>query len=434
MDIKKLYVAILSKGWWRSEIGFEVLPAMLRTENVQITLRNPRKCWAVPHYNNRNIICRDFLQTDCDFLLMMDHDIVPLSNPAELVLANKDIIGMPAKIRQKGKTLNWSAYMKHPDKKEYAPVDFARVDSTVDLLKLNERSNMGAVGTGCILIKREVLEKLKPPYFLEEIDENGIVTTGEDFYFSQKADKAGFEIFTTPRRLCEHFHETGLYDILSYEDSDGYFERRESIVGKKCIIGTGSGRCGTLSLAHLLNYQHGINCTHESNRWQWNFDEVDFMIYFPKIFSRNNFGKIPADVASWYLPYVEYMIQVLKLDLKVICLKRDLEATKRSWLSVLKNTNHWTDIKSSHWDSSQDGNNVHRDCFPKYDLPKEQAIQKYLYDYYNYALALQEKYPNQFKIFDTENLNSQAGIYDILEFAGIKENEMRFIKVHKNKS
>ena len=93
MDIKKLYIAILSKGWWRSEIGFEVLPAMLRTKGVQITLRSPRKSWAVPHYNNRNIICRDFLQTDSDFLLMMDHDIVPLSNPAELVLANKDIIG-----------------------------------------------------------------------------------------------------------------------------------------------------------------------------------------------------------------------------------------------------------------------------------------------------------------------------------------------------
>lgn len=429
----KLYVAILSKGWWRAEM-FELLKQMSNTPNVQINLRNPRISWAVPVSNNRNIIRRDFLQTDNDFLLMIDHDIVPQSNPAELVFANKDIIGMPAKIRQKGNTLNWSAYMKHPDKIEYAPLDFARVDPTIDLLRLNDAPNKGAVGTGCILIKRKVLETCPP--FRELTDKNGVVIAGEDFYFCEQADMLGFEIYTTPQRRCEHFHETGLYNILSYEDSDGYFERRslESLQGKQCIIGLGSGRCGTKSLAHLLNYQSAIHCTHEAWRWKWQFDEANFMSYFPKLFFRNNYGKIPGDVASWYLPYVDYLIKSLKLDIKFICLKRDLEATVKSWLNHNQVTNNWTDRKSSFWDSSQDGISAFNECFPKYDLPKEDAIRLYLEDYYLLAERLQSDYPDRFKIFDVESLNSQAGIYSILEFAGIPESEMRLIKVHRNKA
>ena len=214
MDIK-LYLAILNKGWLRREISATVLPMMKATPGVELIWENPSRTWDHPISSNRNRITRRFLNSDCDFLLMIDDDIVPLSNPAELVFADKDVVGMPAKVRQLTRSLNWVAYVKNPNVEHgYGPVDFGRVDSDVDLLKVD------AVGTGCILIKRKVLESIKAPFHCI-YDEDGVLVMGTDMAFCERASKAGFKIYTTPQRTCEHFKEVGLADIMSWDDSDG---------------------------------------------------------------------------------------------------------------------------------------------------------------------------------------------------------------------
>lgn len=47
------------------------------------------------------------------------------------------------------------------------------------------------VGTGMMLIKREVFEKLSKPYFFYDVKEN----VGEDVYFCRQAREAGYKIF-----------------------------------------------------------------------------------------------------------------------------------------------------------------------------------------------------------------------------------------------
>ena len=211
----KVYFAILNKGWLRREIAFELLPLMRKMKGIQVHWENPNKTWDNPICSNRNKITKRFLQTDCDFLLMLDCDVIPFQNPADFVKADKDIIGFPAKVRQRNRQINWVAYVEHPTIKDgYVAVDFARVDSKVDLLKVD------VIGTGCILIKRKVLEKLKAP-FLNEFNEDGESAYGTDFSFCRKATKAGFEVYTAPQRRCEHMKEVGLNDISGYDDSDG---------------------------------------------------------------------------------------------------------------------------------------------------------------------------------------------------------------------
>lgn len=180
---------------------------------MEIVLENPNKTWDHPISSNRNRIVKRFLQTDCDYLMMIDDDVVPLFNPIPFVFADKDIIGFPAKVRQQTGYLNWVAYVKDPDRDSYAPVDFSLIDDTIELLKLD------IVGTGCILIKRKVLESLKAP-FHTDFDEDGILTTGTDFAFCIKAGTAGFEIYTAPQRICEHYKEAGLLQFNTYSDSD----------------------------------------------------------------------------------------------------------------------------------------------------------------------------------------------------------------------
>jgi hypothetical protein len=210
-----LYLAILNRGWLRREISSKIIPNMNNTEGVKLYWENPSKSWGEPICDARARIVRRFLAHDpkCDFLLMMDHDIIPLHNPAQLVYADKDIVGSPAKVRQRGQSLNWVAYVEHPGGNGYAPCDFSRVDSSIDLLSVD------IVGTGCIMIKRRVLEKLEQP-FIVEFNEYGECTYGTDFAFCRRAKKAGFEIYTTTRRVCEHVKEMGLLDITGYDDSD----------------------------------------------------------------------------------------------------------------------------------------------------------------------------------------------------------------------
>jgi hypothetical protein len=213
MDKIKLYIAILNRGWIRREIVQDLLPAIRKMEHVEATLENLNKTWDHPISSNRNKIVKRFLATDNDFLMMLDNDIVPRSNPAQYIFADKDVIGFPAKVRQGDRQLNWVAYILRPDRHEYAPVDFTKVAQDIELLKVD------AVGTGCILVRRNVLESIKAPFHIH-FDEDGILTMGTDFAFCERASEAGFEIFTTPKCVCEHFKELGMLDMTSYSDCD----------------------------------------------------------------------------------------------------------------------------------------------------------------------------------------------------------------------
>lgn len=56
------------------------------------------------------------------------------------------------------------------------------------------------VGGGCLLIHRQVLDAIEPPWF----EYNKGTFVGEDFYFCRKVQAAGFKIFTDPGVICGH--------------------------------------------------------------------------------------------------------------------------------------------------------------------------------------------------------------------------------------
>jgi hypothetical protein len=211
----KLYFALLNRGWIRREVVAHQLPAMKNTAGVELLWEDPSLTWHHPIYSNRNKIVKRFLKTDCDFLMMQDSDVFPLGhNPAELVYANRDIIGCPAKVRSNSGTLDWVAYVWNDDAGGYVTVDMGRAPSHAELLEVD------IVGTGLILIRRNVLEdpNMKAP-FLVENDEDGVCDWGTDFAFCKRAKKFGYEVFTTPWRVCEHVKEMGFLDMDGYDET-----------------------------------------------------------------------------------------------------------------------------------------------------------------------------------------------------------------------
>mgnify|MGYP002737795654 CR=1 FL=1 len=187
---------------------------MNATPGVDLYWEKPELTCGHPICSVRCAVAKRFLKSDCEVLMMQDDDIIPLHNPAELVHADVDILACPAKVRQEGKQLNWVAFVEEKTRGGYVAADLSRAPTDADLIEVD------VVGTGLILIKRHVIEKLGVAAFMDVFDEEGNRKYGTDFAFCRRAKEAGFKIYTTPYRVCEHIKEMGLLDIQSYDDSD----------------------------------------------------------------------------------------------------------------------------------------------------------------------------------------------------------------------
>lgn len=202
---------------------------------------------------------------------------------------------------------------------------------------------------------------------------------------------------------------------------------------KNIIFGLGTGRCGTESLATLLNQQHNSFVTHERYRWRLGWEHCESQV--ESIFKRKvqketeNFA-LYGDVAFSWLPYVDLILQ-LEPRAKFICLKRKKEDTVNSWLRKVPDFNHWQKHNGSkyrfgHWSRS----------FPKFDscFSRRQAISMYWEYYYAKANEYKQKYSDNFRIFSLNSLNNSRGQRKILEFAGIiNESQIYDVGIRKNK-
>ncbi len=141
-----------------------------------------------PHDHCRNDIVLKFLSTDCDWLLMVDSDVVPPVNVLEMINNNVDVCSahvstFNGEVIPVGMTKDERGY--HHNFKHSAP-GLHKVD---------------AVGTGCILIKRQVFDRLDKPYFRFKYNSDGLLVNGEDFDFSERVGEVCFDA----RYKCKHY-------------------------------------------------------------------------------------------------------------------------------------------------------------------------------------------------------------------------------------
>ena len=69
---------------------------------------------------------------------------------------------------------------------------------------LNKVVPVDATGAGCLLIKREVIEAMDPPWFDVTLQEHGLSAIGEDLYFFDRAIEAGFQPYMDLSVQCDH--------------------------------------------------------------------------------------------------------------------------------------------------------------------------------------------------------------------------------------
>lgn len=199
---------------------------------------------------------------------------------------------------------------------------------------------------------------------------------------------------------------------------------------KRIVIGLGTGRCGTLSLASLLDGQVSACVSHEGtpldqggqawrrHAWMhlpWEPDADRFEAVASAIESYP--GRFVGDVGFYYLPYVEMLIDRFP-NVRFVCLKRNRSQVLRSYMAKTRLRNPWSD-------ESHRGRHAAGDwwrCYPQYALPKEAALNRYYTHYYRRASELRRKHPGRFRIWRVDSaLNTRAGQIDVLQHVGLRK-------------
>lgn len=155
----------------------------------------------------RNCIVEEFLKTDCSHLLFIDSDTIPPRNAiTKLLSADKGIVSALTPI------------VEHDENRKNDSQGHYRKYNVVGWNDKHVNEYIGLVpckgaGSSCILIKREVFEKMKAPWyrFVYE-DDNGKkelggrpVIIGEDIYFTARAiGELGIMPHVDTSIICKH--------------------------------------------------------------------------------------------------------------------------------------------------------------------------------------------------------------------------------------
>ena len=159
-----------------------------------------------PYVNNLHHCMKDFLNGGEDYWMSSDDDQFPLNNPLDLVELDCDLIGFPTPV--------W-----HNSVPGDRPWYFNAMDRVPDGFKPHETceglQEVDAIGSGCFLVSRRVIEHLKDQQpFMREWLPDGTVGIGGAFSFSDKGKAAGFRIWAHFDYPCEHMVTLPLLEVI----------------------------------------------------------------------------------------------------------------------------------------------------------------------------------------------------------------------------
>lgn len=170
---------------------------------------NDLRVWSprnlVPHDFARNMIVKEFLEsTECTHLFFIDADTVPPRHALKSLLrANKPVVTgcTPTMKHDKNEEETKKQYMIMREGKDIHD------DEGIITVWGHGLEQVDFTGGSCLMIKREALEKLEPPYFKFQYNSDGLRTQGEDFYFCRKLKAAGVPLYANFDVVCNHAKE-----------------------------------------------------------------------------------------------------------------------------------------------------------------------------------------------------------------------------------
>jgi len=197
-----------------------------------LTLHKPCVCGFAVVERQRIDKCRDFfakemLKKDFDYLFMVDDDNpIPVDTLEKMLEDDKDIVITPILTRNPNKEGNHDLCAYYARDVQIGDKSLRNYDFITEFKDFGYLHKVDAGGTGCILIKREVLEKLSKKH--EFIFEFGDITVNgqrrtlsEDVNFCEKAVDAGFTIWLDERIIPIHLGGQQIIKYVSMGSNNG---------------------------------------------------------------------------------------------------------------------------------------------------------------------------------------------------------------------
>jgi len=188
---------------------------------------------------------------------------------------------------------------------------------------------------------------------------------------------------------------------------------------RKIIIGFGTGRCGTKSLAEFLNKQPGLNVTHEGVALGWYPALADTDTHINHFFKRT--GDIIGDVGFYWVNYLDLVLH-RHPNVKVVNLVRDdKEVVESFW-------NHHVE------EGEPISVSVDWYGFPYDSAERTKDALKTMVTRYRYLEAqLFKMYPFSIYRLDTYSLNNKKEMSRVLDWIGAPRDNRIMEAVHSNK-
>jgi hypothetical protein len=202
----KVYVGVPNQNWIHKFVTRKLIEIFVAPGEHKLIYDDTSD---KPTDNCRNQIVKRFLEHDADYLLFLDADNPPMKSPLELVGLDKDILALPTPI--------WYSKVAEKNKGERPIVwnCFDFVDTTGgwrEHVPKEGLQEIDAAGTGCMIIARRVLERVRPAFY-REWTKDGTVSVGSDLLFCKRAKEAGFRCWAHYDYPAMHFKERELVEI-----------------------------------------------------------------------------------------------------------------------------------------------------------------------------------------------------------------------------
>jgi hypothetical protein len=187
-----LMLALVRMPLWQVETGSQLAVATIHGRT--------------PVAAARNEAVERMLKLGVEWLLQIDNDTVPPLNILGALesIGDRKIVGFPTPMEyEQGKT-SFNAGHRVGGR----PVELYK--SIPD-----GWSTAGIVGSGCLLVHRDVFRSLNDPWFEHRDVKTLRAHADEDFYFCDKAREKGFEVWINSNFICRHYHTVDLYKMMA---------------------------------------------------------------------------------------------------------------------------------------------------------------------------------------------------------------------------
>lgn len=186
---------------------------------------------------------------------------------------------------------------------------------------------------------------------------------------------------------------------------------------KQLILGIGTGRCGTNSLAKFLHHQPDCFFTHEKHLIQWHWHRE----FPPDLFDDYNKidRRIVGDVSLGMSNHGQKLL-LLEENAKLIVIERNRDECAKSLY-------FWTKGEDlEFWKKNPDKKDLHNDfwynMFPTFEgKNKIDRIYQYIDLHRELARILYAEFPGRVKIISIENLNHRQTQDEVLDFCGVQQ-------------